>query len=289
MLFFYIKNEHVYSMENGKISIYQNTKKISLKYVSYDSGVIYGFSNRSTYILSKDWEPLQKIDKEGIFALNGYVYYKSSYYLMRWSFETQEVDDYKIELIPNTFIIVDNIPFFVTRFTEIKRCKSSNSVFSCFENNKLYLKWVGGALEVEYDPNVSMVELINDEIIDNSIYFAITKINNNGDCFMNKWDNSCICNFGESEIYRYDLYDKTFYKLTTLPDGSFPINAEAEHVRYYNSGWFYEDDNPVYEYNKIKTGKDFYVTESETYDKSMDETNNLLGYINGFFYGIQMV
>ena len=116
---------------------------------------------------------------------------------------------------------------------------------------------------------------------DHKILFACYKKDDNPEC---KVRSNCICKFGESALYCFDLEKLQLGLVSEYSFGSFLIDYDYNGAQYYLNGKLYDRDSFIDECRVIEVGDKITMNKGD----GMKEINKryYLSYLNGKFYGI---
>ena len=130
------------------------------------------------------------------------------------------------------------------------------------------------------------VTLLSDEIVNDKCIFSVTVKPHGKKC--PQFCKTCICGFGETTVYSFDTTTLEIEEISTLHSGCVPIQAEEGVFRYYNDGYFYENDNKVSQTETITVGPDYYEAgDEDTWSSSNNNGWYDLAYLNSHFYMIK--
>ena len=168
---------------------------------------------------------------------------------------------------------------FIAKETSADLCDADYGVIDV----KLWNKEVSFSFE---EKNVSF-EILGDTFYskiylkDHKVLFACYKKENNPEC---KVSSNCICKFGESALYCFDLEKLQLDLISEYSFGSFLIDYDYNGAQYYLNGKLYDKGSFVDECQVIEVGEKITMYKGD----GMKEINKhyFLSYLNGVFYGL---
>ena len=112
------------------------------------------------------------------------------------------------------------------------------------------------------------------------VYFATYEFLKNDECNEHA---RCICHFGKSYIWCFDVNSNTLELIEEFNEGSYIISFSEEQFCYYNDGKIYLNDSIIKEIEKITTGE-LYFSRHSTYTSAEEKSNTYFYYDDVLYY-----
>lgn len=149
-------------------------------------------------------------------------------------------------------------------------------------NSKGKLVIQNGDITVVKNQNNSCHLYENAFLVDNKIVFAVYEKNNNPNCGA-KSQETCVCQYGKSHLYSYDLISNELITVDDFENGTFLIDYDLDGYCYYNNGNLFVNKIMKRECKRISPGE----VKKSNLKKSLDFKNKYyISYHNEEFYGI---
>ncbi len=129
-----------------------------------------------------------------------------------------------------------------------------------YADKKLKITYYGE----EFNYDVNMRNIIYDKIIANKnfVTFCSYEYLESDKCNATE----CICHFGTTYMWRFDMQTKTLEKLKTFTEGAFIINFDENNYCYYQNGKIYRNDQEIKEVIPVEPYGEYMQKGEQSFD-----------------------
>lgn len=282
---------NIYEITNGtfiKKEIKVN-KENNSGYINYLYGLtssndkIYIHTAYYIYIYDCNWslEKRLNLSANHIFVDNNYLYYTNGNepfnMINVYDLSTNEIT--KINITNNRVINLNEITLFVDNLGRIFKINENNDnkyiakshnvtlvkdkkMNFVINNNEYLFTFENNTLNVHSKDNHNRYDIKNCNMYyekfftkREKVYFATYEYLKNDEC---KFDSFCICQFGKSYIWCFDVNNNKLELVKEFKEGSHLISFNEEQYCYYYDGKIYLNDSVIKDIVKIQPQGEFY-------------------------------
>ena len=123
-------------------------------------------------------------------------------------------------------------------------------------------------------------------LIDNNVVFAAYK--NKKTIWCGRYSNTapCICSFGTSALFSFDLITKKLSVIKSYEPGTFLVDYDMSGSKYYYNGGLYVNDCFLHTCETIKPSQLQIIAGQNYYSPGKEQSDNYLSFLDDTFYGI---
>lgn len=272
-----------------------------------DNDLIYVQTSYYVYVFNSSWVLEKRLDLSTICILvnDNYLYYttgNSPFNMLNvYDLNTNEITEINIK--DNRVININETTLFVNNEGRIFKINDDNNnkylaeSYNVYDkhlkmnfvinNNEYLFAFENGFLNVHNNDNYNQYDIKNCNMYyrnfftkGEKVYFATYEFLKNDECNEHA---RCICHFGKSYIWCFDVNSNTLELVKEFNEGSYVINFSEEQYCYYNDGKIYLNDSILKEIEKITTGE-LYFSRHSTYTSAEEKSNTFFYYDEELYY-----
>lgn len=172
----------------------------------------------------------------------------------------------------------------LSSYTEMRVLHKTCFEFDAYINDDNELVVNGNRLldvkKIPLDEMYSNAYLLNDKVV-----FAAFRRLNNDNCGADPNHSTCLCRYGKSYLFEYDLQEKSLSIIRDFAEYTFLINYDFNEIEYYYEGAIYINELPIKNCLKIEPGE-VKKSHSRYYGLSVYKYLFYISYYNENFYGL---
>ena len=166
-----------------------------------------------------------------------------------------------------------------------KFCKYCDGIFVALNNKKFTITYED--FSYEFKNNLAL-DTFYDKcyLIDDNVVFAAYKNKKTIWCGRYSDTAPCICSFGTSVLFSFDLITKKLSVINSYEPGTFLVDYDMSGSKYYYNGGLYVNDCFLHTCETIKPSQLQIIAGQNYYSPGKEQSDNYLSFLDDTFYGI---